>query len=85
MKRKNNFKKIKKLLLEVEEWQFELEQLCSLELALSEVFCRGNYCVDTFAPAMEAIYQKAFGLNERMEKAITKYALRRQEFPKVRN
>lgn len=55
---------------EAREWQYETEQIHALEMTLTQAFVKGGYDVKDFAPALAAIHEKSFKLNEKMNKTI---------------
>ncbi len=54
----------------VKIWQLKKEEVHSLELALVQALSKGDYDIKDFAPALSAIHQKSFALDEKITHII---------------
>lgn len=50
----------------VKLWQCEIDEIHTLELALSQALAKGSYDIKDFAPALAAIHEKEYQLTEKI-------------------
>lgn len=50
----------------VKLWQYEMDEIHALELALSQALAKGAYDIKDFAPALAAIHDRAYRLTEKI-------------------